>query len=226
MMTALLLPISLGLVARAPGRCPAARMGSRLDGMVLGEVVPPEVLQQLGVDGKRAVVAFFCRDNGHECGQELRDFESKATRYRAEFNCDIVAIRSRGSWVDEETPAKFPSLRFFVDEDEELKQAFRMDIGQINDRGTYLLDAGGRVPPQVESAVLAVPAADLIGASLLVLTLTLTQGWCCGLLQTLTPTRTPADPNPNPGARAGQRLLGPIRARRHGHAHPSGTHPT
>lgn len=141
--------LSLGLVARAPGRCPAARMGARLDGMVLGEAVSPEVLQQLGIEGKRAVVAFFCRDNGHECGQELRDFESKATRYRAEFNCDIVAIRSRGSWVDEETPAKFPSLRFFVDEDEELKQAFRMDIGQINDRGTYLLDAGGRVQGQV-----------------------------------------------------------------------------
>ena len=87
--------------------------------MVLGEAVSPEVLQQLGIEGKRAAVAFFCRDNGHECGQELRDFESKATRYRTEFNCDIVAIRSRGSWIDEETPAKFPSLRFFVDEDEE-----------------------------------------------------------------------------------------------------------
>ena len=153
--------LSLGLVARAPGRCPAARMGARIDGMVLGEAVSPEVLQQLGIEGKRAAVAFFCRDNGHECGQELRDFESKATRYRTEFNCDIVAIRSRGSWIDEETPAKFPSLRFFVDEDEELKQAFRMDIGQINDRATYLLDADGRVPPQVESAVLAVPAANL-----------------------------------------------------------------
>ena len=181
--------LSLGLVARAPGRCPAARMGARLDGMVLGEAVSPEVLQQLGIEGKRAAVAFFCRDNGHECGQELRDFESKATRYRTEFNCDIVAIRSRGSWVDEETSAKFPSLRFFVDEDEELKQAFRMDIGQINDRATYLLDADGRVPPQVESAVLAVPAAGLTSSGpawMLVLTLTLAQGWCCGLLQALT----------------------------------------
>ena len=111
-MMALLLPISLGLVARAPGRCPAARMGSRLDGMVLGEAVPPEVLQQLGVDGKRAVVAFFCRDNGHECMQELRDLESRATRYRADFSCDIVAIRSRGSWVNEDTASKYPSLRF------------------------------------------------------------------------------------------------------------------
>jgi peroxiredoxin len=127
-------------------------MGSRLDGMVLGEAVPPEVLQQLGVDGKRAVVAFFCRDNGHECMQELRDLESRATRYRADFSCDIVAIRSRGSWVNEDTASKYPSLRFIVDEDEELRQAFRMEIGQINDRQSYLLDAEGRVRPQVESA--------------------------------------------------------------------------
>jgi len=148
-MTALFLPISLGLVARAPGRCPAVRMGSRLDGMVLGEAVSPEVLQQLGVEEKCAVVAFFCRDNGHECMQELRDLESRATRYQADFSCDVVAIRSQGSWINEDTPSKYPSLRFMVDEGEELRQAFRMEIGQINDRQSYLLDAEGRVQGQI-----------------------------------------------------------------------------
>jgi hypothetical protein len=111
-MLALALLPSLGFVARAPGRCPAARMGSRLDGMVLGEAVSPEVLQQLGIEGKRAVVAFFCRDNGFECMQELRDLESRANRYQTEFSCDIVAIRSRGSWLSEDTPSKYPSVRF------------------------------------------------------------------------------------------------------------------
>ena len=32
-----------------------------------------------------------------------------------------------------------------VDEGDELKQAFRMDIGQVNDRQSFLLDAQGRV---------------------------------------------------------------------------------
>lgn len=148
-MLALALLPSLGFVARAPGRCPAARMGSRLDGMVLGEAVSPEVLQQLGIEGKRAVVAFFCRDNGFECMQELRDLESRANRYQTEFSCDIVAIRSRGSWLSEDTPSKYPAIRFMVDEGEELRQAFRMEIGQINDRQSYLLDAEGRVQGQI-----------------------------------------------------------------------------
>jgi len=131
------------------GRCGAARMVARLDGMVLGEAVSPEVLQQLGVEGKRAVVAFFCRDNGHECMQELRDLESRATRYQSDFSCDIVAIRSQGSWVKEDTPSKYPSIRFVVDEGEGLRQAFRMEIDQINDRQSFLLDAQGRVQGQI-----------------------------------------------------------------------------
>ena len=173
-------PISLGLVTRAPGRCGAARMVARLDGMVLGEAVSPEVLQQLGVEGKRALVAFFCRDNGHECMQELRDLESRATRYRSDFSCDIVAIRSQGSWVKEDTPSKYPSIRFVcavpcspramalhvtrvlavcgsVDEGEGLRRAFRMEIDQINDRQSFLVDAQGRVQHRVESAILVVP---------------------------------------------------------------------
>ena len=79
-----------------------------------------------------------------------------ATGPSSTVTSSLSAPEARGS--TRRPPAKFPSLRFFVDEDEELKQAFRMDIGQINDRATYLLDADGRVPPQVESAVLAVLA--------------------------------------------------------------------
>ena len=79
---------------------------------VFGETVSPEVLQRCGVENKRAVVAFFCRDNGHECMQELRDLESRATRYQNDFSCDIVAIRSPGSWVNDDTPSKYPSIRF------------------------------------------------------------------------------------------------------------------
>ena len=37
------------------------------------------------------------------------------------------------------------AMRGRVDEGEELRQAFRMEIGQINDRQSYLLDAEGRV---------------------------------------------------------------------------------
>ena len=63
MFAAALLPYSLGLVVRAP-RAPRPRMGARLDGMVLGEAVAPEVLQKLGVEGTRAAIMFFCRRRG------------------------------------------------------------------------------------------------------------------------------------------------------------------
>ena len=96
--------LSLGLVARAPGRCPAARMGARLDGMVLGEAVSPEVLQQLGIEGKRAAVAFFCRDNGHECGQELRDLESDFESLAKRTDEAEVVLFSESGWT--------PDIRF------------------------------------------------------------------------------------------------------------------
>ena len=41
------------------------------------------------------------------------------------------------------------ATRGSVDEGEELRQAFRMEIDQINDRQSYLLDAQGRVQGQI-----------------------------------------------------------------------------
>ena len=124
-------------------------MGPRSDGILTGEAVPPEALAALGVEGRRAVVAFFCRDNGFECGKELADFQERSPSYAA-LDCDIVAIRSEGPWVTEETAAKYPSLRFLVDKDETLRKAFRMNLGNTQrDRHTFLLDTRGVVQGQV-----------------------------------------------------------------------------
>ena len=100
MFAALSCVVPLALMLRTPTALRATvSMAARIDGMLLGETVAPEVLQRLGIEGQRVCIAFFCRDDGFECGKQLRDLEERAQRYRDEFACEIVAIRSRGSWV-------------------------------------------------------------------------------------------------------------------------------
>ena len=38
--------------------------------------------------------------------------QERAGRYIDEYKCEVVAIRSRGSWIKEDTPSKYPLLRF------------------------------------------------------------------------------------------------------------------
>ena len=147
-MLALLLPPCALLTPQARFRRSHAVMTARTDGMLSGETVPTELLSKLGIEGKRTVLAFFCRDDGFECQKELRDFEDRSERYKDQFGCDIVAIRSAGKWVSEETPRKFPSLRFVVDDGDELRQALRMDIDQVRDRHTFVLDVQGCIQSQ------------------------------------------------------------------------------
>jgi len=46
-------------------RRPSPRMA--VSGLLTGEQMPAEVLEALNVQGKRAAILIFCRDDGFEC---------------------------------------------------------------------------------------------------------------------------------------------------------------
>lgn len=122
-------------------------------GLLTGEMVPAVALSALGVQGQRAVVAFYCRDEGFEDKKELLNFQERATSY-AELQCAIVAVRGDGmAAVQEGTEAKYPAIRFVVDEGDGIRTMLRMSAGGVRngDRHTYLIDAEGRVQGQLNN---------------------------------------------------------------------------
>ena len=136
--------------------CSHAARGSHVamaSGLLTGEAVPEAVLSELGIVGQRAVVAFYCRDSGFEDRKQLQDFQDRAAAFE-KLACEIVAVRGnkRDAAVDG-TEAKFPALRFLVDEDDALRQALRMDVGGLRggDRHTYVVDTAGRVQGQINN---------------------------------------------------------------------------
>lgn len=122
-------------------------------GLLTGEKVPLAVIEALAIQDQRTALLFYSRDDGFECGKELRDFQERAAQY-ASSDCKIVAIRSsKGNSVKEGTEALFPSIRFVVDEDDAIREKLRMTTGGLRngDRHTYLVDGVGRVQGQVNN---------------------------------------------------------------------------
>lgn len=123
-------------------------------GLLTGEKLPADALTALGIDaGQRAIVAFYCRDDGFEDKKQLLDMQERSDAYIA-ASCSIIAVRGDGfSAVVEGTEAQYPAIRFIVDEGDAIRTMLRMSSGGVRngDRHTYVIDSEGRVQGQLNN---------------------------------------------------------------------------
>jgi len=112
-------------------------------GLSVGDQVPANRLQRLGVRGKNAVVFFYGADDAPSCSKELAKFDEQLPLFK-KAGVEVVGVRN-------EKGAKGGTgvgFNLALDEGDEVRNEFgiKKDLfGVLGGRETYVVDSAGKV---------------------------------------------------------------------------------